>query len=224
MNEERQLTLQFEHRPALSGEDFLVSDCNRAAVDWIDAWPEWPAPALVIIGPPGSGKSHLAAVFATKSGAREILPDSFESAAPSVDYEIVIEDIDASLNAGHEEPLLHLYNSAKESGHRILFTAATPPVRWKVGLPDLRSRLNAALTVEIGPPEDTLIAALLVKMFADRQVQVSTDAITYTVSRMERSFFAARQIVDKADQMAMAEKKRITVPLMKQVLKTLGDI
>jgi chromosomal replication initiation ATPase DnaA len=223
VNASQQLILNFEHRPAQGGEDFLVSDCNRAAVDWIDAWPRWPAPALVIVGPAGSGKSHLAAVFAAKSGARYIRPDGFETAAASVDQEMVVEDIDSLLDPRSEEPLLHLYNAAKEAGQRILFTASSLPSRWQVRLPDLRSRMNAALAVEIGAPEDTLISALLVKMFADRQVQVSSDAIAYTVSRMERSFLAARQIVEKADQLALAEKKRITVGVMKQVLEMLGE-
>lgn len=224
MSEEQQLILNFEHRPALGGEDFLVSECNRAAIDWIDIWPDWSAPALVIVGPNGSGKSHLAEVFATKSKGLHIHPDSYESIARSVDKELIIEDIDSILCSAYEEPLLHLYNAANESGHRMLFTATVPPVRWDVKLPDLRSRLNAALTVEIGPPEDSLIAALLVKMFADRQVQVSSEVIAYTVSRMERSFLAAQQVVERADQMALAEKKRITVSLMKLVLEERGEV
>ena len=102
-------------------------------------------------------------------------------------------------------------------------TAATPPARWGIALPDLRSRMNATISVRIGPPEDTLIRALLVKMFADRQVQVSSDVITYATSRMERSFSAARQIVDLADRLALATKKKITVPLIKQVLENLKN-
>lgn len=221
MNADRQLVLDFEHRPALTGDDFLVSNCNREAIDWIDAWPNWPSPALVIVGPPGAGKSHLAAVFANCSNALQVLEEEFNEAASNVELDLIVEDVDIVLTKGNEEPLLHLYNAAKESGHRILLTAKTPPVRWGIQLPDLRSRMNAALTVEIGPPEDSLIAALLVKMFADRQVQVSHDVITYTLSRMERSFLAARQIVENADKLALAEKKRITVPLIKRVLESL---
>jgi len=218
---DRQLILEFEHRPALTGDDFLVSSCNREAIDWIDAWPDWPAPALVIIGPPGAGKSHLAAVFAGRSNALQIMPDAFGEAASNVEQDLIVEDVDLALNDNREEPLLHLYNAAKESEHRILFTATTPPVRWGIKLADLRSRMNAALTVEIGPPEDSLIAALLVKMFADRQVHVAHDVISYAISRMERSFLAARQIVEKADQLALIEKKRITVPLIKRVLESI---
>ena len=220
---DRQLTLEFEHRTSQSGEDFLVADCNRQAIDWIDAWPHWPAPALVIVGAAGSGKSHLAAVFAAHSGARLINANEFEQAAFDVANDLIIEDVDRILSPDLEQPLLHVYNAAKEASHRILMTAATPPARWGGTLPDLRSRMNAAISVEIGPPEDTLITALLVKMFADRQVHVSSDVITYAASRMERSFLAARQIVEHADRLALATKKKITVPLIKQVLENLEN-
>ncbi len=221
MSETDQLTLQFDLRQALSGEDFLVSECNQAAVGWIDAWPDWPAPALVIVGPSGSGKSHLAAVFAARSGAREVTSDEFGDVAPKIDSDIIVENVDADWNSQTEEALLHLYNAANENGNRILFTAQQAPVRWNIQLPDLRSRLNAAPVVEIGPPEDTLIAAILVKMFADRQVKVSHEVIAYTISRMERSFQAARKIVQLSDQKALALKKPITISLMKVVLEEL---
>lgn len=221
MSEADQLTLQFDLRPSLGGEDFLVSDCNQPAVDWIDIWPDWPAPALVIVGPSGCGKSHLAAVFAARSGAREVTADHFGDVASKIDSEIIVEDVDANWDPQTEEALLHLYNAANENGNRILFTAKQPPVRWNIQLPDLRSRLNAAPVVEIGPPEDTLIAALLVKMFSDRQVKVSHEVISYTISRMERSFQAARQIVQLSDQKALALKKPITISLMKVVLEEL---
>lgn len=219
MNTEHQLTLNFDHRVALTGEDFLVSECNREAIEWIDAWPAWPAPALVIVGPAGSGKSHISAVFAVKTGARLVAADGLEFAAAQVDSDVIIEDVETILDSQHEEPLLHLYNAVQEAGFRLLMTAQEAPTRWGVQLPDLRSRLNAAMTVEIGPPEDTLISALLVKLFMDRQLNVTSDVIAYTVSRMERSFLAARQIVSAADELALAEKKGVTIPLMKRVLE-----
>lgn len=218
MSAEHQLTLKFEHRVALAGEDFLVSDCNRDAIDWIDAWPAWPAPALAIVGPAGSGKTHISAVFANKSGAQLIEVNALEASAAHIESDVIVEDVETILDDQHEEPLLHLYNAVHEAGYKLLLTAQHPPSRWGVQLPDLRSRLNAALTVEIGPPEDTLISALLVKLFMDRQLQVSDDVIAYTVSRMERSFLATRQIVAAADEMALVEKKSVTIPLMKRVL------
>lgn len=221
MNARHQLTLDFDFRPALGGEDFLVSDCNRDAVEWIDAWPDWPSPVLVIFGPPGSGKSHLAAVFAQQAGsrARQATPDQFEELAAGLSEDLIVEDLDRLMRSADETPLFHLYNSLKEAGRRMLITASAPPARWKIALPDLRSRLNAAQTAEIGPPEDPLIAALLVKLFADRQVQVSSDVIGYAVNRMERSFSATRRVVQLADRLALAEKRRISIPLMKRVLE-----
>ncbi len=214
-----QLTLDFGHRTALSSEDFLVADCNREAINWIDKWPNWPTPVVVIYGPAGSGKSHLATVFSTYSGAMKISVNEFERTASNVVCDLIIEDVDGILSADQEEPLLHIYNAAKEASHRILMTATTPPARWGIALPDLRSRMNAAISVEIGLPTDALIAALLVKVFADRQLQVSSNVITYAASRMERSFLAVQKIVENADSMALASKKKITVNLMKQVLK-----
>jgi chromosomal replication initiation ATPase DnaA len=216
-----QLTLDFDHRAALSGEDFLVADCNREAINWIDIWPNWPTPVVVIFGPAASGKSHLAAVFAAYSGAKKISANEFEFAAANVVSDLIIEDVDDILSSDREEPLLHVYNAIKEASQRVLMTATAPPARWGIALPDLLSRMNAAISVEIGLPTDALIAALLVKVFADRQVQVSSDVIMYAASRMERSFLAVQQIVENADRMALASKKKITVNLMKQVLKNL---
>ena len=221
MISDSQLTLDFEHRTALSSEDFLVADCNRDAISWIDVWPNWPTPVLVIFGPVGSGKSHLAAVFAAYSGAKKVTVNEFDFARSNFNSDLIIEDVDSMLCSDQEVSLLHMYNAVKETSHRILMTATAPPARWGITLPDLRSRMNAAISVEIGPPEDSLIVALLVKIFADRQVQVSSDVIIYAASRMERSFLAVQQIVDNADRMALSSNKKITVALMKQVLKNL---
>ena len=221
MTKDSQLILDFEHRVALSGEDFLVANCNRDAINWIDAWPNWSAPALVVFGPTRSGKSHLAAVFQSYSDAQRVTVNEFGSATSNVNHDLIIEDVDSILSSDHEVSLFHLYNAAKEASHRILMTSNSPPARWGITLPDLRSRMNAAISVKIGLPDDTLITALLVKIFADRQVQVSSDVIIYAASRMERSFLAVQQIVENADRMALASKKKITVTLMKQVLENL---
>jgi chromosomal replication initiation ATPase DnaA len=125
-----QLTLDFEHRIALSGEDFLVADCNREAISWIDLWPNWPTPALVIFGPVGSGKSHLAAVFEAFSGAKKITVNEFDWAACNIVSDLIIEDIDSILNSDQEEAFLHLYNATKEASHKVLITATAPPARW----------------------------------------------------------------------------------------------
>ena len=196
-----QLALDFGHRPALGREDFLVAPCNEDAVAWIDRWPDWPGPVLVIHGPAGCGKSHLARVWRRRAGAPEAS---------------VVEDAD---RAGDDVALFNLFNRHAEDGAHLLVTAATPPARWTSRLPDLISRLAAAPTVAIGPPDDTLIAQVLVKLFADRQLEVGAGVVSYLVTHMECSFAAARRVVGAADDAALAAGRPVTVPLVRDVLE-----
>lgn len=224
MNSTSQLILEFDHRPAYSGEDFLVAPNNSEAVGWIDRWPGWPAPALCIFGPPGCGKSHLAEVLRSKSEAVMIpLAELKGPYKPPPAQTIIIEDIDTQWHSDCEQGLFHLYNDlANQNGH-LLFSAACPPSSWTIGLPDLKSRMGAAIVAEITPPDDTLIAAVMVKLFQDRQLRLSGDVITYAVSRMERSFASARRLVELSDKITLSEKKRITIPLIKRVLDQLDN-
>ncbi|MEQ8194388.1 MAG: DnaA/Hda family protein [Rhodospirillales bacterium] len=223
MSDPVQLTLTFEHRPALSGEDFLVAPCNREAVQWLDRWRDWPGPVLVLYGPAGCGKTHLTHVFLAQAGGRDITAEVSNGASPddllSGADAFVIEGADGLATSGHAETLLHVYNVARERGAKILLTALEPPSRWKVALADLRSRLNAASAVGIGAPDDALIGALLVKLFADRQLKVDEDVIPYLLARMERSFEAARRLVEAIDKAALAKRRNITTPLVRQVLE-----
>ncbi len=200
MTRSGQLALDLGHRPALGREDFLVAPCNEDAVAWVDRWPDWPGPALVIHGPAGCGKTHLAWVWRRRSGATEAA---------------VVEDADRPVD---DVALFHLYNRHAEEGGHLLLTARTPPARWPGRLPDLVSRLAAAPTVAIGPPDDTLIAQVVVKLFADRQLEVGAEVVSYLVTHMERSFAAARHLVAAADAAALAAKRPITVPLVRDVL------
>ena len=217
-----QLVLNFDHRPALSGEDFLVAPPNAEAVGWLDAWPDWPGPALVIFGPAGSGKTHLAQVFFFQSGARAITSAELRRLDPSAlvgdSAACLLENAEGVLAEGGEEPLLHLYNYVQETGRHMMLTAKLPAARWNFGLDDLASRLKAAPQAGIGPPDDGLIAAVLVKQFADRQLKVDDDVITYMLRRIERSFAAARSVVGAIDDLSLAERRNITVPLVRQVL------
>lgn len=218
-----QLPLPLGHRPALGREDFLIAASNAEAVAWLDRWPDWPAPALVLHGPPGCGKSHLAQVFAAQAGAVVVTgapglrldPPALLSAAPAV----VVDDADASLD---ETSLFHLYNAAKDGGLRLLLTAKSPPGRWAT-LPDLRSRLSSCPAVSIGPPDDAVMAAVLVKLFADRQLKVGPEVVTYLLRHMDRSFAAAQALVAEADRLSLAEKRAITVPLVKRALERTGS-
>ncbi len=222
-----QLPLEFDHRPALSGEDFLVAPGNAAAVAWLDRWPDWPGPLLAIHGPAGCGKTHLAQVFMAASGARAIGPGALGRAAPprllAGAKACVVEDAEALLGGDLEEALLHLYNTVQETGRHMVMTARRPPARWRVRLADLQSRLNAAAAVGIGPPDDALITAVIVKLFADRQLRVDADVVSFMLTRMERSFEAARTLVAAVDDAALAKRRNITVPLVRGVMETMDS-
>jgi len=215
----RQLPLDLPHRPALGMEDFLVAGCNRAAVALVDRWPDWPAPLAVITGPEGSGKTHLAHVWQAKSGAKPV-PGlaGLDPGALAPGFALVVEDVAAPLGAESERALFHLYNLAGEAGGHVLLTAREPPARWTVALPDLASRLTAAPTAAIGAPDDALLAAVLVKLFADRQIKIGTDVVTYLLARMERSFAAARTLAAALDRAALASGRKVSVALARTVL------
>ena len=212
-----QMPLEFEHRPSMSGEDFLVAGCNQEAVAWIDRWPGWTA--LALYGPEGCGKTHLANVFAEKSGAKIVdgkeLLDLNPDAILQGNKALAIDGADRIPDG---QTLFHLINTLKEEGGSLLLTAIEAPARWSVRLPDLASRLNAMPVVEIGPPDDFLMEAVLLKLFSDRQLQVDIEVIKYLILRMERSFAAARAMVAVLDAQSLAARKNITVPLVRSVL------
>ena len=219
-----QLPLDLGHRPALGREDFLLAPCNEVAVAWIDRWPDWSGVAMALHGPAACGKTHLCHVWRTLSGAVEITAAALAADEPpeliGAAKAIALEDVDAALATGRlaEERLLHLYNFLGERGGHILLTAQTPPARWPIDLPDLGSRLRAATAVVMAPPDDALIEAVLVKLFADRQLRADAGVVRFLTARMERSFAAARSIVAAMDSVALADRREITVPLARQVL------
>lgn len=215
-----QLPLEFAHRPSLSGAAFYVAPCNAEAVAWIDRWPDWPAPALVLHGPAGCGKTHLASAFQAMSGAVAVDPrDPVPPDAPA----LVIEDAPERLSEPDAQvAAFHFYNTAAERNQRVLLTARQPASRWPIGLADLRSRLNAALSVAIGAPDDAVLGAVLNKLFADRQLRVGDEVVVFLLARMERSFDAARRMVEALDAAALAERRNITVPLAGRVLDGLN--
>ena len=213
-----QLPLDLGFRPALGRADFLIAPCNSAAIAWIDRWPGWPAPALALWGPAGSGKTHLLEVWRARSNAVPIVPRALTSAAvPQLLGAAHAAAIDDAQGAD-EEALLHLHNILAERQGHLLLAAREPPARWVIRLADLRSRLLAAPAVAVEAPDDALLGAVLVKLFADRQLRISEDLIAYLLPRIERSFAAAQAIVAALDEAALASQRAVTVRLAREIL------
>lgn len=216
-----QLAFDLGHRPAFGREDFLVADGSREAVEWIDRWPNWPGHALALYGPTGCGKTHLAHVFALRSHASLVAANTLQENAVAKLAEdnaaLVVEDGEGVRDA---RALLHLFNMMKERGGFLLLTGREPPARWGFTLADLTSRLATVPAVRIAPPDDALMEAVLVKLFSDRQLAIDPDVVGYLVRRIDRSFAAARDIVAKADTAALAGKRAVTVPLMREILES----
>jgi chromosomal replication initiation ATPase DnaA len=216
----RQLALPLEPRPALAREDFIVSTCNQAAARLIDEWPRWPfGQAAAIVGPPHSGKSHLARVLATKASGQVVSAATLTTEASTLSDAttpvIVVEDVGLGVA---ERPLLHLFNATLERGGAVLLTACEPPARWQLSLPDLASRLRLLYVAEILEPDDALRPILLAKLFADRQLGISVEAIDYLVPRIGRSFEALGRVVDRLDAAALRAGRALTISLIRAVL------
>jgi chromosomal replication initiation ATPase DnaA len=215
-----QLTLDLPHRAALGAEDFLVSDCNLAAVRLIDAWPAWQDRVQLLTGPAASGKTHLARVWQALSGACSLNPDNL-----GIDFvdgmgagtPLVVEDADRV--SYDEKALFHLLNLAREKQLSVLLSARSVPSRWRVALPDLLSRLNAVPAVAIGAPDETLIRTVLLKHFADRQIDIDPKVLTYLALHVDRSLEAAEAAVAAVDRAALATGRKISRQLVIETLQ-----
>ncbi len=222
-----QLAFDLGHRPALGREDFLVAPGNEVAVAWIDRWPSWPGAALALHGPAGCGKSHLCQVWRGASGAVRIDGAMLAAAEPpallGTATACALDDVEDALggNDGRAKRLFHLYNMLVERGGHMLFIGRAAPSRWPVALRDLETRLASVPAVELAAPGDALIEAVMVKLFADRQLRVGSDVVRFLMPRMERSFAAARVLVEALDRAALADRREITVPLARAVLADL---
>ena len=212
------LDLPFEDGDRL--EDFLRSPANAEALDAVLAWPSWPAPALLLWGPTGCGRTHLARIWARTTGGR-LLDGKRLGAAPAAlemlgdARSCVIDDADA---VHDDRVLLHLYNMVAGQGGHLLLTASQPLGAWGLQLPDLTSRLKTAWSCRIDQPDDPLLAALLVKQLQDRQLTVLPGVVAYLATHMERSFAAARRIVRELDRASLCARRPITLPLARAVL------
>ncbi|MGI9409094.1 MAG: hypothetical protein ACR2OV_03395 [Hyphomicrobiaceae bacterium] len=225
----QQLVFDLPHRSAQGADDFLVSASNQAAVDLIDAWPEWPAPASIITGPPGVGKTHLVNVWAERSHAKRMSAiDLTPEHAREVQTILIdggtlaVEDIDRGV--GSESDLFHLLNLAREHGRSLLLTTRLAPGELGLQLADLSSRLRALPLAQIDAPDDRLLQALLVKLFNDRQLRVEPATVSYILTHMERSAESAARIVAEIDRLALTTHRRATKLLAREVIYNLFPI
>ena len=215
----RQLSLDLPPGGAAMGEgDFFVSAANAQAHAMLTQAAPWPQGKLALVGPAGSGKTHLARIWAARSGA-VILPAVAVAALtrPGPGAAIAIEDAQ-TLPRAAEEALFHLHNHLAATGGRLLLTADRPPVRWDIALPDLASRMQATTVVRLGDPDDALLFAVLAKLFADRQLAPEPGVVPWLVARIERSHAAATAAVEALDRAALDSGRAITRALARQVL------
>jgi chromosomal replication initiation ATPase DnaA len=218
MSVPRQLALALPHEESFAREDFLVGEPNYSALATIERWPDWPGRALLLIGPEGSGKSHLAGIWSELAGARRIAARALgetDLLAALATGALVVEDVQAELD---ERALFHLLNLVREEEGFVLISARAAPATWNVALPDLASRLRAIPSVTLTAPDDTLLRAVLVKLFADRQLAVDENLVRYIMTRVERSFAAARQAVATLDREALRLQRPVTRALAAELL------
>ena len=219
-NAPTQLALALDHAESLAREDFLAGPSNAAALALIERWPDWPSRTILLRGPAGSGKSHLAAIWARAAGARMLAPRALRGADIPIALAtgaLVLENL---AEGGFDEPaLFHLINLAREERAYVLITARSAPASWRLQVPDLISRLRALPVVALEPPDDALLRAVIVKLFTDRQLAVDESLVGFLATRIERSFGAARAAVARLDREALRLKRPVTRALAGELFR-----
>jgi chromosomal replication initiation ATPase DnaA len=215
----RQLALALDHAESYAREDFFSGPCNEDPLRLVDSWPDWPANAVALIGPEGSGKTHLAMIWAAQAGARVIggrALDEAEVPAALTTGALVVED---AATGADDRALFHLLNLAREERASLLLTARTPPATWPVVVPDLGSRLRALPVVSLAAPDDAMLRAVIVKLAADRQLALDESVVAYLSTHIERSFAAARAAVFTLDNEALRLRRPATRSLAAEIFR-----
>lgn len=220
----RQLALSLGHEVSFARDDFLEGPSNAAALAFVTRWPDWASLNLLMVGPQGSGKTHLASMWAGEAGARVIsarLLDQESVPTALATGALVIEDL--APGNFDERALFHVLNLARAERAYVLLTARSATTGWTLNVPDLTSRLREIATVTLTLPDDALLRAVLVKLFADRQLAVDENLIGYLTPRIERSFAGAQSIVADLDREALRQQRPVTRALASELLRDLAD-
>jgi chromosomal replication initiation ATPase DnaA len=216
----RQLALALDHAESFAREDFLVGPSNETALALIERWPDWPDRLMLLAGPQGSGKTHLASIWAAMAGARSTAARSLDAGnllAAFATGALVVEDL--APQRFDERALFHLINQAREERAFVLITARNAPAGWSIAVPDLASRLRVLPVIELAAPDDALLRAIIVKLFADRQLAVEESLVAYLATRIERSFAAAQKAVDTLDREALRLQRPVTRALAGELFR-----
>lgn len=209
--------------PSTRRDDFIVTSANSLAFQILFGGGNWPDGRLILVGEAKSGKSHLASIWATERGAELLMPKSLSGERMREllgGMDLVVEDADAvARDPDREVALFHLCNAAAAAGRKLLLTARANPSAWGIRLNDLRSRMEGSRTAVLGPPDDDLLQALLVKLLSDRQIAVSARILKFVVPRMTRSYAAAFALVDELDRLSLSAGRPATMAMATMALE-----